>query len=81
MSNVPPLTDYFLTRSYKKEINTVNPLGQQGEIAAAYATLIADIWSGNDSYVIPREFKLAISKFAPQFTGYQQQDSQVEKDN
>lgn len=77
MSNVPLLTDYFLTQKYKSEINTVNPLGRHGEIAEAYANLISEIWSGNNSYVIPRQFKFAISKFAPQFTGYQQQDSQV----
>lgn len=77
MSNVPVLTDYFLNKFYKKEINVVNPLGRQGEIAEAYANLISDIWSGNNNYVIPRQFKLALSKFAPQFTGYQQQDSQV----
>lgn len=77
MSNVPPLTDYFWNQTYKGEINKVNPLGRQGEIAEAYASLIADMWSGNNNYVIPRQFKLALSKFAPQFTGYQQQDSQV----
>lgn len=77
MSNVPPLTDYFWNQKYKNEINKVNPLGRQGEIAEAYASLIADMWSGNNNYVIPRQFKLALSKFAPQFTGYQQQDSQV----
>lgn len=77
MSNVPLLTDYFLTQRYKSEINMENPLGRHGEIAEAYANLISEIWSGNNSYFIPRQFKLAISKFAPQFTGYQQQDSQV----
>lgn len=77
MSNVPLLTDYFLHQKYKPEINKVNPLGRQGEIAEAYANLVSEIWSGNNSYFIPRQFKLAIGKFAPQFTGYQQQDSQV----
>lgn len=77
MSNVPLLTDYFTSLDYKAEINIVNPLGRHGEIAEAYANLVSEIWSGNNSYVIPRQFKLAISKFAPQFTGYQQQDSQV----
>lgn len=76
MSNVPLLTDYFKQGRYKKEINTVNPLGRQGEIAEAYAHLIHEMWSGANSYTMPRAFKLSISKFAPQFTGYQQQDSQ-----
>ena len=75
MSNVPVLTDYFSSGKYKKEINLVNPLGRKGEIAEAYADLINEMWSGNNSYTMPRNFKLHLSRFAPQFTGYQQQDS------
>ena len=76
MSNVPILTDYFNYDRYKDEINTVNPLGRKGEFAEAYADLIKEMWSGDNSYTIPRNFKLHLSRFAPQFTGYQQQDSQ-----
>ena len=75
MSNVPPLTDYFRSNEYKKEINLVNPLGRKGEIAEAYADLVNEMWSGNNSYTMPRNFKLHLSRFAPQFTGFQQQDS------
>lgn len=76
MSNVPILTEFFRTGAYKQEINRQNPLGRKGEIAEAYAELINEMWSGQNSYTIPRTFKLNISRFAPQFTGYQQQDSQ-----
>ena len=75
MSNVPLLTDYFRENTYKKEINLVNPLGRKGEIAEAYADLINEMWSGQNGYTIPRNFKLNLSRFAPQFTGFQQQDS------
>jgi ubiquitin carboxyl-terminal hydrolase 4/11/15 len=75
MSNVPQLTDYFRDNTYKSEINSVNPLGRKGEIAEAYADLINEMWSGQNSYTIPRNFKLNLSRFAPQFTGFQQQDS------
>ena len=75
MSNVPLLTDYFRDKTYKKEINTINPLGRKGEIAEAYADLVNEMWSGQNSYTIPRNFKLNLSRFAPQFTGFQQQDS------
>jgi ubiquitin C-terminal hydrolase len=34
------------------------------------------IWSGNYTSVVPRDFKNALAKFAPQFSGYQQHDSQ-----
>jgi ubiquitin carboxyl-terminal hydrolase 4/11/15 len=76
MSNVPMLTDFFRSGTYKNEINKTNPLGCKGQIAEAYADLINEIWSGHNSYTIPRNFKLNLSKFAPQFTGFQQQDSQ-----
>ena len=34
------------------------------------------MWSGRYTYVVPRNFKMAVGRFAPQFSGYQQQDSQ-----
>ncbi|XP_069592061.1 ubiquitin carboxyl-terminal hydrolase 4 [Ranitomeya imitator] len=76
LSNTRPLTEYFLTDDYKDEINRDNPLGMKGEIATAYAELIRQIWSGEHSYVAPRMFKTQVGRFAPQFSGYQQQDSQ-----
>lgn len=75
MSNVPLLTDFFRSNAYKAEINLVNPLGRKGEIAESYADLVNEMWSGQNSYTIPRNFKLNLSRFAPQFTGFQQQDS------
>ena len=34
------------------------------------------MWSGNFTVVVPLTFKAVIGEFAPQFAGYQQQDSQ-----
>ncbi|XP_059151065.1 ubiquitin carboxyl-terminal hydrolase 15-like [Physella acuta] len=76
MSNVGRLTDYMLSNVWEKELNKENPLGMRGEIANTYAELIRDIWSGHKSYTVPRNFKIAVGRFAPQFSGYQQQDSQ-----
>ncbi|XP_063148065.1 ubiquitin carboxyl-terminal hydrolase 4 [Candoia aspera] len=76
LSNTPPLTDYFLDDEYEAEINQDNPLGMRGEIAEAYAELIKQMWSGRNSHVAPRMFKTQVGRFAPQFSGYQQQDSQ-----
>ena len=53
-----------------------NPLGMRGEIANAYAGLMHQMWSGKYSVISPRQFKTAVGRFAPQFSGYQQQDSQ-----
>lgn len=76
MSNCPPLTDYFLSDSHIPDINEKNPLGMNGQIARAYATLIKQMWSGNTSCLAPREFKMVLGRFAPQFSGFQQQDCQ-----
>ncbi|KAF5928308.1 hypothetical protein HPG69_014913 [Diceros bicornis minor] len=89
LSNTPPLTEYFLNDKYQEELNFDNPLGMRGEIAKSYAELIKQMWSGKFSYVTPRAFKLQsgyflesiksqtqVGRFAPQFSGYQQQDCQ-----
>ncbi|XP_067906463.1 ubiquitin carboxyl-terminal hydrolase 15-like isoform X9 [Heterodontus francisci] len=76
LSNTPPLTEYFLSDEYMDELNHDNLLGMKGEIANAYADLIKQMWSGKYSYVTPRAFKTQVGRFAPQFSGYQQQDSQ-----
>ncbi|XP_069792713.1 ubiquitin carboxyl-terminal hydrolase 4 isoform X2 [Narcine bancroftii] len=76
LSNTGPLTDYFLQGKYEEELNRENPLGMRGEIAKAYAELIKQMWSGRNVYVAPRMFKTQVGCFAPQFSGYQQQDSQ-----
>ncbi|CAL8247390.1 unnamed protein product [Merluccius merluccius] len=75
LSNIPPLTEYFLKDKYTDELNEDNPLGMKGEIARVYAELIKQGWSGKFSYVTPRPFKTQVGRFAPQFSGYQQQDS------
>lgn len=61
LSNTPPLTDYFLEDKYEAEINQNNPLGMRGEIAEAYADLIKQMWSGRQSHVAPRMFKVSVS--------------------
>ncbi|XP_001367983.1 ubiquitin carboxyl-terminal hydrolase 4 isoform X2 [Monodelphis domestica] len=76
LSNTAPLTEYFLKDKYEAEINRDNPLGMKGEIAEAYAELIKQMWSGRNTQVAPRMFKTQVGRFAPQFSGYQQQDSQ-----
>ncbi|KAL2091555.1 hypothetical protein ACEWY4_013818 [Coilia grayii] len=76
LSNASPLTDYFLNDQYEVEINRENPLGMRGEIAEAYADLVKQMWLSRSSYVAPRTFKTQVGRFAPQFSGYQQQDSQ-----
>jgi ubiquitin carboxyl-terminal hydrolase 4/11 len=58
LSNVPELTDYFLTDEYLHEINEQNALGTQGRLVKAYAELLQEMWSGQASSVRP--FKLKV---------------------
>lgn len=50
----------------------------QGAIAEAFGALLQRLWSLTSltSSYSPREFKLQLQRFAPQFSGYQQHDSQ-----
>ncbi|RDB15775.1 Ubiquitin carboxyl-terminal hydrolase 4 [Hypsizygus marmoreus] len=72
------LTDYFLTGLYEEELNPDNPLGMHGAIAEAFGALLQRIWAstGASTSYSPREFKTQLQRFAPQFSGYQQHDSQ-----
>ena len=96
MSNTPPIQRYFLEEHHWAELNKENPLGNQGEIAKAFADLLKAMWSGKHHAFPPRAFKvktlffelcyrlhflkfpiqLQVGRFAPQFSGYQQHDSQ-----
>ncbi len=76
LSNTQPLTQFLLSDQYWQELNTDNPLGMRGEIAKSYADLIKAMWSGSHTCLAPREFKLAVGRFAPQFSGFAQQDCQ-----
>lgn len=75
MSNIPALTEYFLSRKYIDEINTDNPIGSGGMLAKEYANLLTNLWAGNDSSYAPRNFKLTIGRWNNRFANYQQQDS------
>ncbi|OIV99196.1 hypothetical protein TanjilG_19692 [Lupinus angustifolius] len=75
LAHTPKLVDYFLD-DYGKEINHDNPLGMNGEIASAFGDLLRKLWVPGASPVAPRIFKLKLARFAPQFSGFNQHDSQ-----
>ena len=75
--SVEELTKYFLSRVAESEINYENLLGHNGEVARAYSNLLFEIFKQPPpTSVAPRNFKNIIGKYAPQFSGYGQQDSQ-----
>ncbi|XP_024028394.1 ubiquitin carboxyl-terminal hydrolase 8 isoform X2 [Morus notabilis] len=73
--HTPELVYYFLG-DYCKEINSDNPLGVKGDLAIAFGELLRTLWAPGMSPVAPRMFKQKIANFAPQFSGYNQHDSQ-----
>lgn len=73
--HTPPLVEYFL-QDYTEEINKQNPLGLHGELAIAFGELLRKIWSSGRAPIAPRAFKGKLARFAPQFSGYNQHDSQ-----
>lgn len=73
--HTPPLAKYFL-EDYGDEINTENPLGMHGELALAFGELLRKLWSLGQTSIAPRVFKGKLARFAPQFSGYNQHDSQ-----
>ncbi|RPD76448.1 cysteine proteinase [Lentinus tigrinus ALCF2SS1-7] len=76
--HTPELAEYFLTGVFQEELNPDNPLGMHGQVAQAFGALLMRLWdreSTMSSYT-PREFKQTLQRFAPQFSGYQQHDSQ-----
>uniref|UniRef100_A0A7N0U984 Ubiquitin carboxyl-terminal hydrolase n=1 Tax=Kalanchoe fedtschenkoi TaxID=63787 RepID=A0A7N0U984_KALFE len=75
LAHTPPIVEYFL-QDYTDDINTKNPLGMHGELAIAFGDLLRKLWSSGRNAVAPRVFKGKLGRFAPQFSGYNQHDSQ-----
>lgn len=76
LSNAAPLRDYFINDIYKDNINKNNPIGMKGNVAEQFGNVLKSLWSGQESYISPRLLKQTIAKWAPQFEGYNQHDSQ-----
>ncbi|KAG2622259.1 hypothetical protein PVAP13_3NG274300 [Panicum virgatum] len=75
LAHTSKLVDYFLG-DFCKEINTHNPLGMKGELAYAFGDLLRKLWAIDRTPVAPRQFKAKLARFAPQFSGFNQHDSQ-----
>uniref|UniRef100_A0A8H8CI78 ubiquitinyl hydrolase 1 n=1 Tax=Psilocybe cubensis TaxID=181762 RepID=A0A8H8CI78_PSICU len=73
-----PATFDSLGGVFEDELNRDNPLGMGGAIAESFGALLQRIWAttGTSTSYSPRDFKTQLQRFAPQFSGYQQHDSQ-----
>lgn len=75
LAHTTKLVDYFLG-DYDSDINRTNPLGLNGELALAFGELLRSLWTNDRNTVAPHNFKAKIACFAPQFSGFNQHDSQ-----
>ena len=76
LSHTQLLTKHFLSDEWRVDLNKTNALGSGGELAEAYAELMHRLWRGKMASFPPTNFKQVVSRFAPQFEGYEQQDAQ-----
>lgn len=75
--SIEELTKYFLADAHTEELNYDNPLGHGGHVARAYAYLLHAFYKiPPPTAVSPRNFKDTVGRYAPQFAGWAQQDSQ-----
>ncbi|PKU72046.1 Ubiquitin carboxyl-terminal hydrolase 8 [Dendrobium catenatum] len=76
LAHTQRLVEYFLG-DYSREINYQNSLGMGGELALAFGELLRKLWAPNKTPIAPRDFKAKLVRFAPQFSGFNQHDSQI----
>lgn len=75
LSNTIELTKYFLYDLYKIDVNTDNPLGLEGRLAAAFCELLTEMWLSKQTRTAPHQLKRVLGKRVARFSGYGQQDS------
>jgi ubiquitin carboxyl-terminal hydrolase 4/11/15 len=61
---------------YTDELNVDNPLGMHGLIAKAFGLTVEALWTSTGQPFSPRVLKQQTSRFAQQFAGYGQHDTQ-----
>lgn len=66
------ISNFFMSKCCYSD----NPLGMKGRLAQLYAKLVNSLWEGTSKNLPPVELRYTLSKYAPQFTGYQQHDAQ-----
>ena len=81
--HIPIFRDYFLYKCFESDINVVNPLGYQGQVARSFSSLIQGLFGEYAapsvhqlSSFTPSQFKSTIGSCNSMFSGHMQQDSQ-----
>nr|XP_042701606.1 inactive ubiquitin carboxyl-terminal hydrolase 50 [Chrysemys picta bellii] len=71
LCSISPLVEYFLSGKYVTALHKEN-----GEVATAFAYLMADMWLGEFECISPEVFRSVIGDLCPAFTKKTQQDAQ-----
>ena len=75
LSNSIELTNYFLTKQYKNEINTKNKHGLKGKLVNEWYNLLHEYWEENNDEYLPYDFRIIMGKIDNRFIEDEQQDS------
>ncbi|EMD39329.1 hypothetical protein CERSUDRAFT_64183 [Gelatoporia subvermispora B] len=76
LSATVPFTRFFTEGRWKNAVNMVNPLGTKGALAHAFASILREMWQGENQCLTPVTFRRSVCTYAPQFSGSEQHDSQ-----
>lgn len=61
LAHARPLAAYFRAGLFASEINRDNPLGHKGQLAAAFAAMLNQMWKAKCMDAVePRKFKLSV---------------------
>lgn len=76
--HIPELIQFFVSGDFLKDLNTENPIGCRGQIAAAFAQLLRQIYDRAQRVqtLRPADFMRAVGRFHRSFASRIQQDSQ-----
>ena len=77
LSNTKALQDYILHHEYSNDINTSTST-MKGALIKAFGGLMCELWKRSDDterVLTTAPLKSQIQRFAPRFTGHQQQDA------
>ncbi|KAG8958513.1 ubiquitin-specific protease doa4 [Tulasnella sp. 419] len=76
LSATVPFARFFIDGRWVRAVNQTNPMGKMGKVARAFATIVHEMWQGDQTYLTPYPFRRSICEYAPQFGGSDQHDSQ-----
>ena len=76
LAHALPLAEYFVTDSYKHDLNPKNHQGSEGNISRLFADVVKAIWLGKQKVFKPKALKEAVGKYCATFCNDDQHDAQ-----